>query len=130
MKQKIALALVTMMGLALLYAPQVTDALGFGVFLGLLALGGTPWQRFNISYMGDLFGTRNMGTVYGAVTMFVMIGTFSGPWLYGRSHDMTGSYNTAFIITAIACFAATACYIFMKPPKPTPAQLPQAAHTT
>lgn len=117
------------MGVSLLYALQVTEAIGFGAFLVLLALGGTPWQRFNITYMGDLFGTRNMGTVYGAVTLFVMIGTFSGPWVYGRSHDMTGSYNTAFIITAIACFVATACYIFMKPPKPAPAQLPQAAHT-
>jgi cyanate permease len=40
-----------------------------------------------------------------------------GPLLFGFIRDTSGSYNIAFLITAIMCVVSAVCLFFIKPPR-------------
>lgn len=55
--------------------------------------------------VGDWFGTKFHGTIFGALSMANIIGA-PGPLLAGYMHDTTGSYELAIIIAAALLFIA------------------------
>ena len=69
------------------------------------------------TYLGDLFGVRNVAMLFGVSAIFV--GGFGaiGPALYGFSYDATGSYNLAFMVTGVLCLVSAVCLFLLKPPK-------------
>lgn len=71
------------------------------------------------TYLGDLFGVRNIAVLFGVSALFV--GGFGavGPVLYGFSYDATGSYNFAFLVTGVLCIASALCLFLLKRPRKT-----------
>ncbi len=73
---------------------------------------------FGIAYGGNLvmiprltasiFGVKNMGAIYGGLSVADGIGFAIGPVLAGYLFDLSGSYNDAFLITAVGVFIAVA----------------------
>lgn len=71
------------------------------------------------TYLGDLFGVRNVAVLFGVSAIFV--GGFGaiGPALYGFSYDVAGSYNLAFTVTGVLCLISALCLFLLKPPRKT-----------
>ncbi len=82
--------------------------IGFGYGVGLAVF---P------SYLGDLFGVSSVPTLFGIMFLFTA-GVFGsiGPVLFGFFHDAYGSYDMAFLTTAVLCFISAITLFMIKPP--------------
>jgi OFA family oxalate/formate antiporter-like MFS transporter len=69
------------------------------------------------TYLGDLFGVRNVAVLFGVGALFVGGLGAVGPVLYGFSYDATGSYNLAFLVTGVLCIASAICLFLLKRPR-------------
>ena len=69
------------------------------------------------TYLGDLFGVVNIPTLFGVMGLFVG-GLFAaiGPVLYGFVHDVTESYDVAFIIAGVLCLVSAVSLLWIKVP--------------
>jgi predicted MFS family arabinose efflux permease len=72
------------------------SALFFAVAIGLTWTGTVPLTS---GLVGDLFGSRHMGLLFGIVYVGHQLGAFAGAWAGGLSFDRTGGY-------AVVWFAA------------------------
>jgi len=83
--------------------------IGFGYGIGLAVF---P------AYLGDLYGVVNVPTLFG-IMFLCTAGLFGGigPVLFGSFHDSFGSYDMAFLTTAILCFISAICLFLLKPPR-------------
>lgn len=75
--------------------------------------------------LADRFHGRNYGAIHGTTILFISLGGALGPWLGGQLHDMTGSYQSAFLIVQIVLVAAAVLSVFATRPsamatRPTP----------
>lgn len=70
-----------------------TTALLFGAMIGVLWLATVPVTS---GMVGQLFGARYLGTLYGVVFLGHQIGAFLGAWWAGRVFDTSGSYDTVW----------------------------------
>jgi len=88
-----------------LIAVSLIIGFGYGVGLGVFP-----------AYLGDLFGVINVPTLFG-IMFFFTSGVFGaiGPVLFGYIHDRYGSYELAFLITAILCLISTVSLFLIKP---------------
>jgi len=66
--------------------------------------------------VAEIFEGPHFGSVFGTVTVALILGGAAGPWAAGAIHDATGSYNLAFQI-AIACCAVSAVAIWIAAPR-------------
>ncbi|MCH8062930.1 MAG: MFS transporter [Chloroflexi bacterium] len=66
----------------------------FGFFLGGFG------ALFSI-IVQDTFGIRHFGGIMGIINLATMVSFGVGPLLAGASFDLTGSYNAAFMTTAV-----------------------------
>ncbi|MDA0999470.1 MAG: MFS transporter, partial [bacterium] len=55
---------------------------------------------------GDFFGARNVGVLFGLISLSHQLGSGLGAWLSGYIFDATGSYNMAFALGAYLCLQA------------------------
>ena len=78
--------------LLLLYA---ASGVGFGMRIALLA-----------AIPADIFAGRHLGVILGAAHGGGGLGGFIGPFLGGWLFDVTGSYQIAFVVAALAIAAA------------------------
>jgi len=69
------------------------------------------------TYLGDLFGVRNVSVLYGAAGLFVGVIGAAGPVFFGFSYDATGSYNLAFMVTGVVCLISALCLVRLNPPR-------------
>jgi MFS family permease len=67
----------------------------------ILGLGIGGWMPVMSLLASATFGLLSYGTIYGALNAFQSIGAGTSPILSGYLFDKTGSYEWAFIITAI-----------------------------
>ncbi len=56
--------------------------------------------------IGECFGTKALGRIFGVLALAAVVGGASGPLLAGFISDFTGSYYVAFIIFSIGEFIA------------------------
>ena len=75
----------------------------FASVMGLLWLGTVP---LTIGLVGQIFGPRYMGTLFGIVFLSHQIGSFLGVWLGGYLFDVTGSYQVVWWLIIILGVAA------------------------
>lgn len=90
----------------------VSLLVGFGYGIGLAVF---P------SYLGDLYGVVSVPKLFG-IMFFCTAGIFGamGPILYGAIHDSHGSYELAFLITAVLCFISAAALFPIRTPRKKP----------
>jgi len=93
-----------------------------------------PWQfyLFSIAFgfghgslvplfpavIGDWFGTKFHGSIFGMLGIALGIGGAIGPLLAGYIFDITRSYDIAIIIGAVVLFIALGCSFAIKAPHP------------
>lgn len=68
--------------------------------------------------IGDCFGTRSLGAIFGVLALAAVVGGAIGPVLAGFVFDSTGSYYIAFIIFSIGEFVAAIAISQARPPAP------------
>jgi MFS family permease len=66
----------------------------------------------------ESFPGRHSGSIFGSVMLAAIFGGAAGPLVAGVSHDLTGSYSTAFWL-AIACSAFSAVAVWRGVPRPS-----------
>lgn len=82
-----------------------TGTLAIGVILAGLCYGAT-FAVFPAT-TADLYGMKNLGANYGLIFTAWGLGGVIGPLTAGRIFDLTGSYNTAYIVSLILLLVAT-----------------------
>jgi OFA family oxalate/formate antiporter-like MFS transporter len=75
---------------------------GFGVMPALVA---------------DYFGTKRIGSIYGAILTAWSVGGVLGPILIAQVIDRTGGYGPAFTIIAVIMLVSLALPLALRPPK-------------
>ncbi len=78
--------------------------------------------------VAEIFEGRHYGSIFGTLSVPLILGGAAGPWVSGVIHDATGSYRMAFLL-AIACCVASAAAIWVAAPRKVrlvPGRLPQA----
>lgn len=79
----------------------------FAALMGLLWLGTVPLTN---GLVGQIFGLRYVGMLYGIVFLGHQIGGFLGAWLGGWVFDLSGSYGVAWGLSiALSVVAALIC---------------------
>lgn len=68
----------------------------------------SPW-------VAELFGLSSHGAIFGAVAFGGTIGGAFGPVIFGRIFDVTGSYQLAFLLSAVISIIAIIVALFLKP---------------
>ncbi|MEE8109681.1 MAG: MFS transporter [bacterium] len=56
----------------------------------------------------EIFGSRNLGVLYGSITGLHQVGSACGVLMGGLVYDLTGSYTPAFVVAAILLMTASA----------------------
>jgi MFS family permease len=74
-------------------------ALAFAGALGLLGLGTVPLTS---GLIARIFGTSNLGMLFGLCFLNHQIGAFLGAWCGGWLYEMTGSFDPIWLATAAA----------------------------
>ncbi len=70
-----------------------------------------------VPYVGDLFGRRSLGTIVGMIMFGASLIGGTGPLIWGRIANITGSYNLAALVSAIAYAIAIVALMLLKPEK-------------
>lgn len=66
----------------------------------------------------NYFGRKHLGSIRGAATVFMVIGSALGPLPFGIAYDNTGSYNTAIVgMIIFTTIALTLSFLVKKPNK-------------
>jgi MFS family permease len=102
------LALAMLLGV---YTQSRADFYGFAVIFGISY--GLPLAVFPV-FVGDLFGRRLTGSLYGGLIMSGGLAGGLGAWAYGFVFDRLGSYNSAYMITSAFCLFALFLMIFFR----------------
>lgn len=84
----------------------------FGALMGMLWLSTVPLTS---GIVADIFGTRNLASLFGIVMFSHQIGAFFGSWFGGLSIDMFGSYDAALMLSAALGLLAAAVHLPITP---------------
>ncbi|MEO3432089.1 MFS transporter [Inquilinus sp. CAU 1745] len=90
-------------GLFLILPLTPATALMFGAGIGFLWLATIPLTS---GLVAQMFGTRYLSTLYGIVFLSHQIGSFLGAWLGGVDYDLTGTYDTIWMVSILLGIAA------------------------
>jgi MFS family permease len=66
--------------------------------------------------VGEYFGRKNFGTVYGVLLGSGLFGGISGPVIAGHIYDVYGNFRLAFILFALVSVFSALVLVFMKRP--------------
>ena len=84
--------------------PSIINALIFGITFGLLWLATVPATN---GIVASMFGTKNLGLLYGIVFLSHQIGSFLGAYLGGLFYELYSSYDYVWYMSiALSLFAA------------------------
>jgi MFS family permease len=86
-------------------------------FAPILGLSVGPATNLFAPYLGDIFGRKNVGSLFAILTLaWGSVGGF-GPIIWGTLRDRTGSYDIALLVSA-GCYAVALLALFLcRPPK-------------
>ncbi len=89
-----------------LYAYALLFGLGFGARGPIIT-----------AMASQLFQGKRFGVIYGILSVGNGIGGGIGPWFGGAIHDVTGSYQAAFLISIVFCALGAAGFWLARPPR-------------
>ncbi|NIP29562.1 MAG: MFS transporter [Candidatus Dadabacteria bacterium] len=100
--------------LILLFFKQIEYYYVFGLLFGFFYSG---WVPIFPMILGDFYGLKALGAIYGFFGTSFSIAAIIGPILAGYLFDKTGSYFYPFLIAIIICYLAAFLTFFIKKPK-------------
>lgn len=92
------------------------------IYATILGLGIGGWMPTMSLLTSANFGLVAYGTIYGALNAFQSIGAGAAPMLSGYFYDRTGTYDWAFIITAIVIALGIPLVLAIRRPTSYPTQ--------
>jgi sugar phosphate permease len=129
--RKLLLCYYGFRGLSLLLLPFVREPIGLTVFAVMFGLDYIATVPPTTALVADVFGRRNVGTVFGWVFCAHQVGAATAAWLGGETRDLLGSYGTAFLVAGGLAVAAGLLATRInrdarpiEPPTPSPAPNP------
>lgn len=94
--------------------PQLSNVWIFAAFLFLIISCYGGGFACLPAYIGDLFGTKELGAIHGyALTAWSLAGV-AGPTLVARIVEATGSYEMSFYIVNVALVVGLVCVIILR----------------
>ena len=99
--------------IALLLLPK-TDTIFylFSGFMGMLWLSTVPLTSGSVA---QIFGTKNLASLFGMVMLSHQIGAFFGSWWAGLTFEWFGSYDLALIVSALLGLLAALVHLPITP---------------
>ncbi|MDX1425932.1 MAG: YbfB/YjiJ family MFS transporter, partial [Kiloniellales bacterium] len=79
----------------------------FSASFGILWLSTVPLTS---ALVGQIFGPRYLATLFGFVMLGHQLGAFFGAWFGGLSYDLTGSYDSVWMISILLGLLAAALH--------------------
>jgi MFS family permease len=86
----------------------------FYLFAVIYAIGYGGLDPATLALVGDIFGTRELGKILGSLLVFWPLGAGVGSVVGGLLYDATGSYFSAFLLTASFMVLAGICALLTK----------------
>ena len=77
------------------------------VLWAVLGMGLIGWGGLFLALIGEFAGPEQTGTATGFVTCIILIGSITGPPLFGFIVDATGSYKLAWLFLSICVLIST-----------------------
>lgn len=101
---------------------------GFALWMGLTYMATLPPTT---GLIAQLFGARNVATLFGVTTLVHQVGSFLGAWLGGVEVELTGGYAIVWWVDAALALGAAAAHLPIRearrPPVAAPGALAPAA---
>lgn len=114
----IAITLIAISVIILLQININSPAWLIWMFAILLGLGIGGWMPTMSLLASTNFGLVAYGTIYGVLNAFQSAGAGAAPIFSGYLYDKTGTYDTAFIVIAIAVAIGIPIILMIRRPKP------------
>lgn len=105
-----------LMAVMMLWLIEARQPWQFYLFSAIFGFGQGSYVPLFPAVVGDWFGTKSHGTIYGAIMLATGIGGAIGPLLAGYVYDIKGSYDIAIILGAVILFIALGCSFAIKAP--------------
>ncbi len=118
-KRKVLAFCFMLQSTGLILFTSLGGMLGLGFFLTLYAATYAGVNPLIPAIQGEYFGRQYFGTIRGLMTPISMIAVVSGPFIMTLIHDISGSYEPAFIILAGVNLFALVFILITKKPHPT-----------
>jgi MFS family permease len=84
--------------------------------LGALAnFGGSGGGTCESTFVAELFGIKEHGSIFGLANMGFVVGAAIGPFILGYIFDITGSYQLAFFLCGAISTAGIILALFLRP---------------
>jgi len=96
------------------FARNLWALIGVGIIFGL-GYGGSSTSQSLVAV--EMFGLSTLGVMLGNFIFSICIGGSAGPVLTGVLYDVSGSYQLAFLISAITALAGLIIVFWLTPPK-------------
>jgi MFS family permease len=89
------------------------------VYVMVLAQGALGYGLTSImgAVVLEIFQGRQFGSIFGSVMLAALAGGAAGPWVTGFLHDLSGSYNSAFVIGIGVCVLSSVAIWMASPGK-------------
>jgi len=94
---------------------------GFALWMGLTYMATLPPTT---GLIAQLFGARNVATLFGVTTLVHQVGSFLGAWLGGVEVELTGGYAIVWWIDAALALGAAAAHLPIREARRPPAAAP------
>jgi MFS family permease len=114
-------------GLSLLVATASTAPAAILLFLALWAIGSGGSALMPALLVAQTYGSRRLGSFLAFTEVTGAAGTLSGPIISGVLFDSTGSYGTAFSVTAVMFVLAGVAFAVFVRTAPRPSPVPVAS---
>ncbi|MGQ0793203.1 MAG: MFS transporter [Deltaproteobacteria bacterium] len=85
----------------------------FGAMFGFFYSG---WVPMFPTLLGQFFGLRSLGGIYGVFGTSFCVAAVAGPPLAGYIHDIAGNYHYSFSLAVVFCYIAAGAAFFIKAP--------------
>ncbi|WP_433634213.1 L-lactate MFS transporter [Halomicrococcus sp. NG-SE-24] len=99
---------------AFLLMPRITNVLLFASLLFLIITCYGGGFACLPAYLGDLFGTKELGAIHGYTLTAWGLAGVAGPMLVARIVEATGSYETSFYIVSVALVVGLLCTVLLR----------------
>ncbi|MFC1871940.1 MFS transporter [Chloroflexota bacterium] len=103
----LAMSCALIQSLSLFWTVQASELWEFYIFGIAFGISWGGLTTITTAFVGDIFGTQNIGKIMGVMSAIWSSGAAIGPALGGFTFDITGNYITAFLTAAVAMLIVT-----------------------
>ena len=117
-RKLVALICASIMAVSMLLLTQSSSLWSLYVFAVVFGAAYGGLSPPSTAMVGDSFGTRHIGLVFGLLDVGWVCGAAAGPALAGYIFDTNGNYSLAFFIGILSALVIVVLLLFMKASKP------------